>query len=51
MIIYGVELCMNCCRSRESDSSYEDQQKLFHVDKSSIKKRKGKTEKVEGTKI
>ena len=25
MIIYGVELSMNCCRYRESDSSYEDQ--------------------------
>ena len=25
MIIYGVELSMNCCRDRESDSSYEDQ--------------------------
>lgn len=25
MIIYGVELSMNCCRNRESDSSYEDQ--------------------------
>ena len=51
MIIYGVELCMNCCRNRESDSSYEDQKKFFHVDKSSIRKRKGKTAKIEGTKI